>query len=550
MSDSHYDVVVVGGGINGCGVARDLAMRGLRVALVERRDLGSGTSGHSSGMIHGGPRYLATEMEVTRASCADAGHIRAIAPGLVFRVPFLIPFFKGTPRLAAEALEAYFEAYDAYQPLKGGHRHTRLSAEEARRIEPGLSPDVAGAISFDEWGIDGFRLCLLNALDARRHGADLFTYSPVVGLLRDGSRVSGVVAKTAVGERRLSANVVVNVAGVWAPQLAALGGVSARVRPGKGVHLVYARRLGNYGIMTRAIDGRWIFVEPHQNGALVGTTDDDFYGDPDRMRATQDEVRYLLEGIARVLPTILEHRFVRTMAGLRPTLHAYGTAPDKLSRDHAILDHESDGAPGLITMIGGKLAYYRAMCEELADRVMRGVGSGGPCRTHIEPLPGGDAPADADRLVERFRVPPPAASRLCYRHGSLSAAVLERGGEEGGGVLCPCEPVLVAEARHAVRDELATSIDDLRRRTRLGEGPCQGTICIGRAAALLFEEGAVSIEQAHRQVMASLLERARGQEAALDQADGAPGGPPLAAEELQRCKYLLVGDYRRLPWSS
>jgi glycerol-3-phosphate dehydrogenase len=543
VSERPYDAVIVGGGINGCGLLRDLALRGLFVALCERRDLGSGTSGHSSGMIHGGPRYLLRERDVTRASCADAGHIRALLPHLCFRIPFLMPVLRGTPRLWVEALEAYFEAYDAFQPLKDGRPHARLSADEARRVEPGLGPEVSGALTFDEWGIDGFRLCLENALCAARHGADVLTYSPVTALVRDGERVVGAVAQTSDGERRLEARVVVNLAGPWAPQVAALAGVPLRLRRGKGVHLVYPRRLSNFGVMARAVDGRWIFVEPHQNGALLGTTDTDTYGGPEELGVTADEVEYLIEGVARVLPSIREHRFVRTTVGVRPTLFAYGKPSDDLSRDHAILDHEADGAPGLLTMVGGKLAYYRAMCEELADVVCRKLGHGAPCRTR-EPLPGAGT-VDTSALAARFRVPPPAAARLAFRHGSQAAIVLEREEPMDRGLLCPCEPVLVAEARHALRVEGARSIDDLRRRTRLSEGPCQGTWCIGRAAALLADEGMASVEQAHRAALEALRERGKGRLAALDQ----PGGATLASEELRRSRYFLVGDYARLPWA-
>ena len=539
-----YDAVVIGGGINGCGVARDLTLRGLRVALVERRDLGAGTSGHSSGMIHGGPRYLLREREVTRASCVDAGRIRAIAPHLCFRIPFLVPILRGTSRVMAEALEAYMEAYDHFAPLKDGRPHTRLSADEARRIEPGLGPEVAGAVTFDEWGIDGFRLCLMNARDARLHGADVFTYSPAVALLRDGAAVVGAVVRTREGERRLEAPVVVNVAGPWAPEVAQLAGVTVRLRRGKGVHLVYGRRLGNFGIMTRAVDGRWIFVEPQQNGALLGTTDDDTYAGADELRVSRDEVEYLIEGIAHVLPSIRDHRFLRTIVGVRPTLYEYGRSPDALSRDHAILDHEEDGAPGLLTMVGGKLAYYRAMCEELADAVCRKVGSQAACTTHVRSLPGAGA-ADAGLIAERFLVPEPAAARLVFRHGSDARQMLESAQESDRGVLCSCEPVLRAEARYALDAEGATSIDDLRRRTRLGEGTCQGTWCIGRASALLHEVGAASVEQAHRCAIESLRERWRGRTAALDQ----PGTATLATEELMQSRYFLVGDYGRLPWA-
>lgn len=533
---AEYDAIVIGGGVNGAGVARDFALRGLRVALCEKRDIGSGTSGHSSSMIHGGPRYLATERHVTRASAADAGAIRRIAKHLVFRIPFLLPLYRRMPRLYVEALEAYWESYDAFQPLKGSYAHTRLGRAEALRVEPGLGDDVVGAVTFDEWGIDGTRLCLGNALDARERGATVLAHREVVGFVRDGARVAGVVLD---GGEKLEGRVVCNLAGPWAPGVAELAGVRVRIRPGKGIHLVYARRVSDYGIMALAIDRRWIFLEPHHNGALLGTTDDDFYGNPDELRATEDEVGYLLEGMASAFPRVREHRFVRAIAGVRPTLYSYGRLEDRLSRDHRILDHEKDGAPGLWTMVGGKLAAYRMMAEEFCDVVMMKIGRAAPCRTHETPLPGGRDLPNAQTLADAFRVPPIAATRLVTRQGGRAARLLEGGDDAGRTPVCPCEPVLACEVAHAVREEGATSIDDIRRRTRLSEGACQGTVCLGHAAACLHAAGA-GVARAHASLRESLDERFRGRVAALDW-----GGANLAQEELLQGRYFLVGSLQR-----
>lgn len=531
-----FDAVVIGGGVNGCGVARDLALRGLRVGLVEKNDIGAGTSAHSSGMIHGGPRYLATERHVTRASATDAGIIRRIAPHLTFRIPFLVPLYRKMSWVYVEAMEAYWAAYDPFQQLKGGKPHARLGRAELRRIQPGLSDDVMGAISFDEWGIDGTRLCLANALDAREHGATVVTGRAVVELLREGARVMGVVLEDGT---RWEAPVVCNLAGPWAPAIAAFAGAKVRIRPGKGIHLVYPRRISNFALMALTIDRRWIFLEPHQNGALLGTTDDDFYGTPDELRATQDEVAYLLEGMASVYPEIGRHRFVRTIVGVRPTLYAYGRLEDRLSREHAILDHahEDEGAPGLLTMVGGKLASYRAMAEEFADVVCAKLGVTKPCRTHEESLPGGADLPDANRLAELFRVPSIAVSRLWSRQGARTEHVLRDGSDVGRTIVCPCEPVLISEVEAAIRLEDANSVDDIRRRTRLSEGACQGTVCIGHAAACLYRAD-YDVVRVHRSVGESLEERFRGRIAALD-----AGGANLAQEELLQGRYFLVGGY-------
>src|SRR5690606_16443871 len=277
------DVIVIGGGVNGTGVARDCALRGLRVALFERNDIAFGASGNSSGMIHGGPRYLTTNPDVTYTSCLDSGHIQRIAPHLLFRIPFLMPVFGArglATTLALTAYDAFFSLYDRYQPLKRGKNHTRLSGDELLELEPGLAGGMIGGVTFDEWGIDGARLCIANAVDAMERGAEVRVHTTVTEVLRrDDGRVYGVRFR----DRRTNdsgvrtASLVVNATGAWAPLTAALGGLApetARIRPGKGIHVFLDRRLTNYAIATNAIDGRQVFLMPWQNMSVLGTTDD------------------------------------------------------------------------------------------------------------------------------------------------------------------------------------------------------------------------------------------------------------------------------------
>src|ERR1041385_5241933 len=224
----EVDVVVIGGGVNGTGVARDCALRGMKVALFERNDIAFGASGNSSGMIHGGPRYLTYDPDVTYTSCLDSGHIQRIAPHLLFRIPFLMPVNKRTgSKLNLLALDSFFSVYDKYQPLKRGKRHLRLSAEDLRHLEPGLSGDIEGGITFDEWGIDGVRLCVGNAVDAFEHGAEVRTHTTVTEIMQRDGRVTGVRfhdrESGEVGAR--TAKVVVNATGAWSPITAALGGL-------------------------------------------------------------------------------------------------------------------------------------------------------------------------------------------------------------------------------------------------------------------------------------------------------------------------------------
>jgi glycerol-3-phosphate dehydrogenase len=501
-STEVFDVAVIGGGVNGTGVARDLALRGVKVVLFERNDLAFGASGNSSGMIHGGVRYLSQSPHVTETSCRDSGYIQHIAPHLLFRMPFLMPIKAGVKgRVAMELIDAYFKAYDDYQPLKHGEPHCRLDAHGLAQLEPGIVGSFVGGITFDEWGTDGARLCTLNAVDAIEHGGRIHTHTTVERVARvpendaSGSRYVVEARDVLTQERvRVGAHVVVNATGAWSPVTASLGGLPqarVRVRPGKGIHVVLDRRLTNYGILSEAIDGRQIFLEPWQNVSILGTTDDDYYGDLDDVRATSEEVRYLVQGVARVFPSVRTARAIGTYAGVRPTLYAYGKPEDALSREHEIVDHAADGAPGVYSMIGGKLASYRIFAQELSDTVAtRDFDVSRPCTTHTSPLPGGEHVPDALALADEYGITPVAARRVVYRHGARALRILERTKSHASekDVTCPCEPVLEAEVRHVVKHELARTVHDVARRTRLGYGACGGMRCAARCGQIVAEE--------------------------------------------------------------
>lgn len=495
---TDVDVVVIGGGVNGSGVARDCALRGLKVALFERNDIAFGASGNSSGMIHGGPRYLTADPDVTYSSCLDSGHIQHIAPHLLFRIPFVLPVFKRagfTSRALLAGYDAFFSLYDKYQPLKRGKQHVRLSGADVAALEPGIVPGAIGGVSFDEWGIDGVRLCVGNVIDARERGAEIRTRTTVTEILRreDGAAYGVVFRDRDTGEvGRRTAKSIVNATGAWAPITTTLGGLppeAARLRPGKGIHVFFDRRLTNYGIMTRAIDGRQVFLIPWQNLSVLGTTDDDYYGDLDNVLATEDEVRYLVEAVAAVFPSIRSARAIGTWGGVRPTIWGWGVNEEDLSREHEIIDHSVHGVAGLYSMTGGKLASYRLFAEEMSDVIAKRLGVQAPCRTHQSPLPGGDARVDPMRLVVEGGMEAVTATRLEYRHGSRSVRVLERMQREPreAAVVCPCEPVTEAEIRYVVENELARSVEDVARRTRLGLGQCGGLRCALRCGRVIAD---------------------------------------------------------------
>jgi glycerol-3-phosphate dehydrogenase len=289
--------------------------------------------------------------------------------------------------------------------------------------------------------------------------------------------------------------------------------------------VVFERRLSNYGILAEAIDNRQIFLEPWQNMSVIGTTDDDYFGDLNDVVATSEEVRYLVQGIARVFPSIREARAIGTYAGVRPTIYEYGPNEDRLSREHAIIDHQGDGAPGVYSMIGGKLASFRLFSQEMSDRIAQDLAPSTVCTTHERPLPGGDRVPDALVVAEQNELTPVAARRLVYRHGSRSARIVARLAKRPRerAVVCPCEPVLEAEVRHVVLHEMARTVEDVARRTRLGLGACGGMRCAARCGQIVAEELGLSPTDGLRQARRFLERQARTRIVAM--------GPEQARQE-------------------
>jgi len=540
-----FDVIILGGGVNGTGTARDCAMRGLRVLLLEKADYGVGASGNSSGMIHGGIRYMLSDRHVTALACRDSGYIQRIAPHLLFRIPFLLPFTtrkEGATlrdRAAWYATEVYVGTYDLFQPLKRGKPSTRLTADELYRLEPGLRPGLHGAVTLDEWGIDAFRLCVLNALSARGHGAELRTWTEARAVLAEGGRVRGVRYRDVLtgeeGEAR--APVVFNATGAWSPALARRSGAAVPMRPGKGVHLTLDRRYSNYGVILSAVDGRQMFVMPHESESIVGTTDDDYYGDPDDLEATNDEVEYLMEGAASLLPGVRNARITRAWCGLRTTIYAYGPNEDALSREHQLHDGAASGHAGLLSIVGGKLASYRAQAEEATDRILALLGRAPvACRTHEEPLPGGDDVPDAAALARAHPIAAPVAARLVYRHGGRAREILRLVEEDPrlGLVLCRDEGILAAEVVHCVRHEQVRRLQDLRRRCRVAVGGCAGLDCARIAAQLAARELGWTPEQLGAELSDLLDAGWRERRPVLD-------GAQLVQEELVRGAHAAAG---------
>ena len=482
-----FDLVVIGGGINGAGIARDAALRGLSVAIVEREDWGAGTTGSSTRMVHGGLRYLLYDVPTTKHSSIDAGAIRRIAPHVTWRIPFLWPLFGGS-RFMTEATEAFLSAYDPHAKQKGGLQHSRLTAEEARSVEPGLAPGIVGALTLDEWGCDVYRLAALNALAAREAGARLYSHCEVIELLRSGRDIRGVRVRDRIDGSvfEIEARLTINATGPWAGQLAGLAGADVRMRPGKGIHITFERRIGNYGMILEGVDGRVMFLVPHGAETIVGTTDTDYYGDPAHadLGITHDEIEYVIEAAAHAIPQAKEWRPLRAWAGVRNTLFEWGVESDDLSRRHEVIDHgERDGVGNFISILGGKLAAYRQQAEDAVDLSLSLLGrTHVPTRTTQVPLPGASAEPDFQALAAQFRVPAWVIERVWRRIGDRINVVFANATISERVVICRSEGVTAAELRYAIEQEGCRTLEDLHRHAHVGAGSCDGSDC-GYAAA-------------------------------------------------------------------
>jgi len=320
------------------------------------------------------------------------------------------------------------------------------------------------------------------------HGARALNHTKVIDLVRDGGKVIGVRYRAADGTTsEARARVVVNATGPWSPQISGLAGLNVQLRPAKGIHIVYPHRISNFSISAESVDGRDLLMVSHAGFTLLGTTDDDFYGDLDSVDVLEDEVDYLLQAFERVFPSIRDYRPVRTTTGVRPTLFKWRRYEDELSRRFEVIDHAAEGVEGFVTIAGGKLSMYRLMAEQTSDAVCRKLGHQAPCTTATTPLPGNESDMEpAAELARRCGIPALAAVKLQSRHGSRAEKVLVGG--RAGRLVCRCEPMTEAELAYAARNEQVRSLADAFRRVGLAAGPCAGAACVVRASEVIGAE--------------------------------------------------------------
>ncbi|HVD06489.1 MAG TPA: glycerol-3-phosphate dehydrogenase [Gemmatimonadaceae bacterium] len=489
LGSRRFDVLVVGGGITGVGVARDAALRGMNVALVERDDFASGTSSRSSRLVHGGLRYLEHgHLHLVFESSLERRRLLELAPHLVRPLEFIWPVYEGA-RVPRWKLGAGLFLYDLLALFRNVAPHRRLDPDEVLAREPRLrAEDLTGGASYFDAATDDARLTLATALGAHEAGATVANHAGVRRLLVTRGRTGGAIVADSIGGSEVSvrARIVVNAAGPWSDEIRRLDEPTARatLRGTKGVHVTVPRdRIGNHNALTllSPVDGRVMFLLPGDTHAVIGTTDTETDASPDDVRASRDDVDYLLRTANHFFPaaSLTAEDVVCAWAGIRPLVAGrFGTDAAAASREHEITVSER----GVVSVSGGKLTTYRAMSAEVVDVVERELGRvATPSETARVPLPGGDFDSFEQEVERALRTLGGSvtsgmtgvaehAEQLVRAYGSRWKAVWApvRDDPSLAEPLVAGLPYMRAEVAYAVSDEMAVTLADaLVRRTHV-----------------------------------------------------------------------------------
>jgi glycerol-3-phosphate dehydrogenase len=518
LRDRVFDLVVIGGGIVGAGIARDAALRGLSVALFEKADYGGGTTSGSTRLIHGGLRYLEMlDFRLVRLDLREREILLRIAPHLVRPMEFLLPFYGLNP-IHRTRMRAGLFLYDLLSFDKSLPSRRRLTRDEVIKREPHLSKrGLKGAASYYDAQVAlPERLCLENILDACAHGARAYNYAEVTGAIRGGAGAemsaggSGRVTGVRVRDRLLNtdpdgasdvevrARFVVNASGPWFDRVdgAMTGDTKRHIRTTKGIHIAVPPMIGSAMALESAVDRRLVFAIPWLGYTWIGTTDTDFDDDPSNARADGADVDYLLRSMRPYFKDLDASRIYFTNAGVRALVMEEGSE-SSVSRLHKISDEAEARQRGLIQILGGKLTGYRAIAEEVTDLACRLLDRREKCVTATTPLPGardaglaGATGAAAARgALPAYTGAAPVSrevvAHLQSRYGTRSADILHLiAADPGlGAPVAPGYPEVIAQVMFAAREEHAVLLDDvMQRRTSLGFSRDQG-LAAARAVA-------------------------------------------------------------------
>ena len=500
---SDFDLVVVGAGINGLGIARDAAERGLRTLIVEQQDLCSGVSAWSGRLIHGGLRYLEhMEIGLVRESLRERERLFKLAPHLVKPVNLIMPFYKKNRR-PAWMIWAGMIAYDMLSLDKSVSFHRILGRSKVLERFSGMSRNgLSGAALFIDGQIEyAERLCVELALAASDKGAQIRIHQSVVGFEHQAGRVTGVRIRKRDGSvEAITAKAVINAAGPWVDRVnkGLTESTTKRLIGGtKGSHIIVDPFPGSPSDVVyyeSQADGRLVLVIPWMGRYLIGTTDTKFDEEPDSARADNDEIEYLLSEVNTLIPEskLGREHILYTYSGVRPLPHAPGVSEWKIPRSHIVLDHKSEGLPGLYSIVSGKLTTYRQLAEDAVDIVMKqDFGRKTKCVNKNVPFPGAqeaDLGALREELLTQSVVKPDSIDRLIAIYGSRARLVVELAVKDKtlAERFDPYSAAIAAELLVAVKFEFAETLTDVfSRRILLAFEPGHGLASAARAGELL-----------------------------------------------------------------
>ena len=498
ISDREWEVFVIGGGIFGAAVARDAALRGFKTALVERNDFASETSSRSTKLIHGGMRYLEQlRFGLVRECLKERTTLLTIAPHLVRPLPFLIPVFKGD-RFPFPAVRFGTWFYSRMAGKNVLRKREIYSAKEAKEKYPFLrNANIRGSALYYDAQMDDARLCLETILSAQAEGARVTNHIEVdrIGLRSDGKFEITLRDRFTNAKGKVRALTIVNTAGPWADRI--LSFLLPRHQPilrlSKGIHLVIKQKVSEDAILLSSSDRRMIFVIPWRGGSLVGTTDTIYEGSLDEVRATANEIQFLLDEVKRITPFfgIRRSDIVTTFAGIRSLARAGGQNTSKISRDHVI--HEMPER--FFSVAGGKYTTHRLIAEQVCDRLERALRKKHvPCKTDDLPLAGSfDLPSDESAFhvnMDISGMSQPVLANLIRtygRHGRDIVRIANRN-QNLQKAICSHHNLIGAQVIFAIEQELAKTLTDVAvRRLRLDQTPCRGFDCVNRVTDLMAD---------------------------------------------------------------
>lgn len=493
---------------------RDCALRGLDCLLIEKHDLAAGTTGRNHGLLHSGARYVVKDQESAKNCIAENKILKTIARHCIEDTGGL---FVSLP----EDDQTYHQdLLNACQPA--GIDAKEVSTNKALIIEPNVSPDITRAITVPDATIDPFRLTAANVLDATEHGARILTHCEVIGFISDQTSLRGVTClDRKTGQTfDVHARLIVNAAGVWGQKVCRLAGIELAMFPSKGAMVILDYRVNNVVInrCRKPADGD--ILVPGDTVSLIGTTSKKIsYDQINDLSVDPDEIKTLLNDGEKLLPNLSRTRVLRAFSGVRPLI---ATKTDTYGRDISrgiiLIDHrERDGLDNLITIAGGKLTTYRLMAERTTDLICRKMGVTAACTTHLKPLPGSGKNHFLKNMWDKRKRPTTGLRHLgesvaestYYRHGERARDILDTDNPETG-LICECEMVTAQEVKYALQHLHVTDIVDLRRRTRIGMGPCQGLLCAYRCAGAFIDYADTDGDTATKMLVDFLEERWKG----------------------------------------